>query len=92
MNVPVLANNIASMILFPDPVFIEKPFTIKISSGHDQQVKIIITNMLGEKIMEEVVNTNKKHELSIAKAAGIYFVTAYLPSGILKETIVVEGQ
>ncbi len=51
-------------------------FTIVLSSATDEPVRVIITNLVGEKVREFSTTANKDAELKLNAAAGVYFITA----------------
>lgn len=59
--------------LYPNPS--KGSFTILLSSGTDEQVPVIITNIMGEKVGELVINSNKENTINLNQPAGIYFIS-----------------
>ena len=54
---------------------------MNLTSDINQDVHVIITNVLGEKVKEFTTTTNKVTELQINDAAGIYLLTASTANG-----------
>ncbi len=51
-------------------------FTITVSAGYSAPVAMVITNMLGQVVGQQTINTNSPTEVRIDVPAGIYTVTA----------------
>ncbi|MFI5196504.1 MAG: T9SS type A sorting domain-containing protein [Chitinophagales bacterium] len=65
-------------------------FTLTISSVTEQQVELIITNVLGEKIKECKTITNKPLDISISVPTGIYFLSAITASGKITGKMIIQ--
>lgn len=59
--------------VFPNPN--AGAFTVNLLSGIDEDVKIVITNMVGEKVKELVTTTNRATDIQIA-TPGVYLISA----------------
>jgi len=88
---PASVNNIAknptTLQVYPNPN--DGVFTIVLSSGSNENVQVVITNMVGEKIKEITTVTNKLIDIKLNTASGIYFLSAITVHGnyIAKVTI-----
>jgi hypothetical protein len=52
-----------------------------LSSAIDESVEITITNVVGEKVRELTMQSNKTMQIELNDAMGIYFVSAYTAHG-----------
>ena len=64
----------ASMSLFPNPS--GGTFTVNVSSPTNEDVTIIITNAIGEKVKEVTTETNQQTQIGLDSPHGLYFVNA----------------
>ncbi len=83
-----MVGNEHSLTLFPNPN--TGSFTFNLSSGSNEDVQIIITNILGEKIKQMKTRTNKETAVQLNVPSGIYFVSAATANEQYMEKIVVE--
>jgi len=67
-------NGPATIEAWPNPN--EGTFTVKLSSGIEEQAHIVITNVLGEKVKEVTTLTNKSLDIKLDVANGMYFLNA----------------
>jgi hypothetical protein len=65
--------------VFPNPN--TGTFTLNLLSADNEPVQVIITNVVGEKVMEFTTATNKEQEVKINRKAGIYFISAITAHG-----------
>lgn len=65
--------NESSLTISPNPNY--GIFRINVSSRFTSDAKVIITNILGEKIKELVAATNKDFQIELDEPAGIYFIS-----------------
>ena len=56
-------------------------FEVDVVSDYTEHGSIIVTNVVGEKIMEQPFVTNTKMSMQVDQAAGIYFVNVITPHG-----------
>lgn len=63
-----------SLLITPNPS--SGAFTLSLNATDNESAVIVITNVLGAKVSECTVNTNKQYEQNLALAKGIYFVSA----------------
>jgi sugar lactone lactonase YvrE len=73
--------------VYPNPS--NGQFVAQVISGADEEVNIVVTNVLGEKIREIKTTTGKQTIISAEMPAGIYFFYATTPHGQWKEQVVV---
>ncbi len=64
--------NMKACSVFPNPN--NGAFEINISSQTNEDVQLIITNMFGQKIKEQIMKTNKQTYVHLDVPPGIYFV------------------
>ncbi|MFI5196568.1 MAG: Ig-like domain-containing protein [Chitinophagales bacterium] len=74
--------------IFPNPN--EGTFTVNLLSVADEEVHVVITNIVGEKVIEFITTTNKAVEIKLDPAAGIYLLSASTSHGRYISKIVVE--
>jgi trimeric autotransporter adhesin len=74
--------------VYPNPNYGQ--FNILLSSADDEQAIVTITNLIGVKIREIKISTNKPEEISIDAPPGIYFLSAASPSGRWSEKIILS--
>jgi sugar lactone lactonase YvrE len=88
VGVGQIAGSKSFMQLIPNPS--KGVFTISLESANDEIVQVIITNLLGEKVMAFGTTTNKVTEVRLNQPAGIYLLTATGANGRNVAKIVVE--
>jgi len=86
--VPNINPNIPAITVYPNPN--AGKFTLLISSTMQEQAKIIITNLMGEKVKEITTVTNKPEEVAIDALSGIYFVEVATTNGVCNKEVVVN--
>ena len=64
-------------------------FTVNISSGNMEPAQIVVTNMLGQKVMETTIATNTPASLQLDAPAGIYFLNAVTGNGRWSEKLLI---
>ncbi len=65
-------------------------FTLNLQSFTDEPVDVIVTNTVGEKVLETATTTNKVTDIKISQPAGIYFLTARTANSRNVVKVVVE--
>ncbi len=65
-------------------------FALKLSSDVTENVTIIITNIFGQKVKENVITTNTSTELQLNALPGIYFMSAATKNECVTSKIIVE--
>jgi hypothetical protein len=60
--------------VFPNPN--SGIFTMDLMSGIDEEVHVIITNIVGEKVRDIITTTNRPTDIKLDPAAGIYIISA----------------
>jgi sugar lactone lactonase YvrE len=78
----------AGINVYPNPA--EGAFTLKISSGVNEQAQVVITNIAGEIITEANIPTNRPFEIKVDRPPGIYFVNAITAHGIMNGKLIVR--
>ena len=63
--------------------------TIAAPSGSPQGGEVLIYNMLGEKVKELTIVTNKATEIQLQDVAGVYFISASTAAGNYEGKVVV---
>ena len=74
-----VANSGAVLNVYPNPS--TGDLTINLLSANDEKAVVTITNIVGTKVKELTINTNKAAVLNLDQPDGIYFLTATAPSG-----------
>lgn len=78
----------ASVAVFPNPS--QGAFTININTDIEEQAQIVITNMAGEKVIDNSLTTNKPIEIIFDQPAGIYLLSAITAQGITNEKLIIK--
>jgi len=65
-------------------------FTLNLQSFTDEPVDVIVTNTVGEKVLETTTTTNKATDIKISQPAGVYFLTARTANSRNVVKVVVE--
>jgi hypothetical protein len=63
------------ILAYPNPNY--GAVVLNVTSAAQEDVKVVITNLLGEKVMEFTAATNKPIEIQENYPAGVYFISAY---------------
>ncbi len=74
--------------IFPNPN--TGTFTVNVSSGIDEPLTVVITNILGERINEITTTTNKATEIILEQPAGMYLLFASTAHGNYSAKVVVK--
>lgn len=77
-----------AMVIAPNPN--AGNFTLTLSAGKSAQVNVAITNMLGQVVLQRLVNTNSPSEFRLDVPAGLYTVTATLDSKVYTSKVTVN--
>ncbi len=64
----------AEMSIYPNPN--SGAFTVNVTAANAENIVLVVTNVLGEKIREVNMAGNRPYAMNLDVAAGIYFVTA----------------
>ena len=86
--VKVLQNEMETLDVYPNPT--RGSFTLKITSGINEKVPVIITNVLGQKVKELAVASNSAEIISLNVPDGIYFLSAVTAHSLLSQKICVK--
>ena len=73
--------------VYPNPS--EGEITINLNSDINEQANIVITNVLGTKVKELSVTTNKAYTVKLDEPAGMYLLTANSSTGKYEAKIVI---
>ena len=74
--------------VFPNPNI--GSFTIHLSAPVTEDAVVTISNLLGEKVQEHTITTNRDNELKLNVPAGIYVLSVYIRDGTMNKKLVVE--
>ncbi len=74
--------------VYPNPN--DGAFTIEVLSSADAEVKVVIINMIGEKVKEFTLKTNKPVDIKLYQPSGVYFISAVTANGNSMEKIIVR--
>ena len=77
--VHAIANPLSELKVYPNPN--EGMFTIKLMSESNEQVSIVITNLLEQKVKEITTVTNQPVNIKLDVAAGVYLISANTEHG-----------
>ncbi len=73
-------NNVPSSLnVYPNPN--QGEFVINLSSGNNELATVTITNVVGEKVKQFEISTNKNVDINLDAPAGIYLINATTASG-----------
>ena len=86
-GVPIAEASENKMDVYPNPN--RGAFNVHIYSATNEPATVVVTNVLGQKVMELTTSTNRATEMQI-KRPGIYFINARTESGHWVERVVVE--
>ena len=80
---PASVNNVAneseSLSVFPNPS--NGSVTVNLACGIHEDVTIMVTNVIGEKVQEVVTKSNTNTEVVLNQPSGVYLLTATTASG-----------
>jgi len=86
--VKIINQPVSSITIYPNPN--QGSFTLNISAPINEDVQVIITNIVGEKIKELTTATNQETSLKLDIMPGIYFLSAVIAEEHVNAKIVVE--
>ncbi len=86
----MLDKPLSEMIISPNPS--SGHFNVTINAVDKNEFKIVITNILGEKIKEFATNANQTIDVELNVAAGIYLINAISNNGILSGKLIVTNK
>ena len=87
-GVPAFGSNGAELKVFPNPN--TGTFTVNLLSDFNEPVQVIITNVVGEKVIDLHTASNRENTLKLNKA-GIYFVSTVTARGTNVVKIVIAN-
>jgi hypothetical protein len=82
-------SGIGEISIFPNPARAGR-VNVNIYSTYQEEVKIIVTNMIGQKMELFTHTTNVPLQVQLVAPAGVYFFTAITSHGKCTEKIVLE--
>ena len=74
--------------IYPNPT--RGSFMLMVTSGIDEKVPVIFSNMLGQKVKEATITTNVAETITMNVPDGIYFLSVATPQGVLSKKICVK--
>ncbi len=77
------------LAIVPNPAT-DGHFTVTLNSGKEEQATVTITTITGEKVKVFTTATNKKNEVKLDSAAGMYFISAVTESGKYEAKVILE--
>jgi len=83
----VVAEN-GGLKVYPNPN--EGSFTINLISDKNETMKVVITNILGQKVKEFTTTTNSVNDVKIAHIPGMYLISAMTAHGIFSEKVTLK--
>ena len=69
----------ASLNVYPNPN--QGEFTLNLSSSVSEEAVVTVTNIVGQKVKEFTIITNKETNVTLDQPAGLYLLTANTTSG-----------
>ena len=84
-------SGISGMKVFPNPA-INGVFTINVFTSVEEDVRLYITNVLGQKIKEFTTSSNNPINIKVESSPGIYFLTAVTKDNKWSDKIVVSSR
>ena len=76
------------LTVYPNPN--KGTFTLNLASDKDEHVRVVISNIIGQKVKEFTIATNKSVSVTIDKAAGFYLLSVYTSKGKYVTKVTVE--
>ena len=74
-----MGNTNAALNVYPNPN--QGEFTLNLSSGITEDAVVTVTNIVGEKVKELAISTNKPTNIKLDQPAGLYFLSATTANG-----------
>ena len=86
-SVAINKTSATSLTVFPNPN--DGSFRLQLSSPFDEQLFIVITNVIGEKIQSFAISSNTSYSIALNQPPGIYILSAVTSHGnyVIKITI-----
>ena len=85
---PIAEDQLTELKVFPNPN--GGTFSVNLLSSNDEEVRIVITNIIGEKVQEFITTTNKAVNINIERVAGIYLISASSAHGRYFAKVIVD--
>ncbi len=79
LGVNTLTKDAGLMNIYPNPNNGE--FTVNLASDNSEPASVVITNILGERVKELTIATNKNYDVRLDVPAGMYFLSASTENG-----------
>jgi len=79
VKVNTVNSAVSALNIYPNPT--QGEFSINVSTNTNEQAVVTITNMVGEKVSELTIPTNKLVDVKLDQPAGIYLISATTVSG-----------
>lgn len=80
--------NFEGLTIYPNPN--RGVFTVNLTTAANEDIKLVITNIIGEKVEEITVSSNKETEVQLNGPAGIYFLSAVINGERVVKKIILE--
>ncbi|MFI5195687.1 MAG: T9SS type A sorting domain-containing protein [Chitinophagales bacterium] len=74
-----IGNTNAALNVYPNPN--QGEFTLNLSSGITEDVVVTVTNIVGGKVKELTISTNKPTDIKLDQPSGLYFLSAITANG-----------
>ena len=81
-------DRMAVISIAPNPS--QGAFTVTIPSGDNANVHMVVTNMLGQEVMQQMLNTNTPTAFRLNVPAGVYTVSATAGGKVFTTRLVIE--
>ncbi len=85
----VTNGGVTDVKIYPNPN--NGNFSVNVTSDYTEQGVLTVTNIMGQKVMEANMMTNRKIDLQLNNAAGIYFVNVSTPHGKFTGKVTITG-
>ncbi len=83
-----VANTETELKVYPNPN--KGMFTLNLLSENDEPVRVVISNVIGNKIKEFTTSSNKATEVNLNVASGIYLLSVYTSGGKFVTKVTIE--
>ncbi|MCW3122688.1 MAG: hypothetical protein JWQ38_2180 [Flavipsychrobacter sp.] len=86
--VPNASTTTSQLSLSPNPN--NGTFTIDLATGTSDPVRVVVTNVLGQKVADITTTTNKSTTVKIDQPSGVYMLSAFCEGHIYNTKVIVE--
>ena len=83
----LIGSGVSAITVYPNPS--NGAFSVKLAADFNEDAQVTITNMVGEKVKEITIPTNKATQITLTQPAGIYMMSATTAHGTYTSRIVV---